>query len=38
MLKRPFKDGTSAISLSGEELIEKLVALIPPPRFHMTRA
>ena len=24
--------------LSGEELVEKLVALIPPPRFHMTRA
>src|SRR5271157_5062172 len=38
VLKRPFKDGTSAIVLAGEELVEKLVALIPPPRFHMTRA
>jgi len=37
-LKRPWANGTSAIVLSGEELIEKLVALVPPPRFHMTRA
>ena len=37
MLKTPWSDGTFAIRLSALEFIEKLVALIPPPRIHMTR-
>jgi hypothetical protein len=36
-LKTPWSDGTEAIKLSARELIEKLVALIPPPYIHMSR-
>jgi len=36
-LKTPWKDGTQAIILTQMELIEKLVALIPPPYSHLTR-
>lgn len=36
-LKTPWSDGTSKIILSPLELIERLVALIPPPRKHMIR-
>jgi hypothetical protein len=36
-LKRPWSDGTTHIVLSGTEVIEKLVALIPKPRMHMVR-
>jgi hypothetical protein len=36
-LKTPWSDGTEAIKLSARELIEKLVALIPPPHIHMIR-
>jgi hypothetical protein len=31
-LKRPWSDGTTALELSAEELAERLVALVPPPR------
>ena len=31
-LKRPWSDGTTALELSTEELAERLVALVPPPR------
>lgn len=36
-LKTRWHDGTEAIVLTQTELIEKLVALIPQPRTHMTR-
>jgi hypothetical protein len=36
-LKRPWSDGTTHVLFSPHELIEKLVALIPPPRQHMVR-
>jgi hypothetical protein len=37
MLKTPWNDGTFAVKFSPFEFLEKLVALIPPPRRHMTR-
>ena len=36
-LKRMWSDGTEAILMSPAELIEKLVALIPPPYVHLSR-
>lgn len=36
-LKSEWKDGTFAVRFSPMEFIEKIVALIPPPRIHMTR-
>ena len=36
-LKTPWHDGTVAIKLSPEELIEKLAALVPIPRFNLFR-
>jgi hypothetical protein len=36
-LKTPWKDGTHSLQLSPTELIEKLVALVPPRGFHLTR-
>lgn len=36
-LKTPYRDGTSHILLSPMEIIEKLVAIIPPPRINLTR-
>jgi len=33
-MKRTFSDGTQAIVLSPMELIEKLCAMVPPPRAH----
>jgi hypothetical protein len=36
-LKTPWSDGTRAIVLSPMDLIARLVALVPPPRMHMTR-
>ena len=35
--KSPWKDGTRAIELTGLEFIEKLIAIIPQPRIHLTR-
>jgi len=35
--RRPWRDGTVAIELSGQELVEKLVALIPAPRANLVR-
>ena len=34
---RVWKDGTSAVLLDPLDLISRLCALIPPPRFHMVR-
>jgi hypothetical protein len=36
-LKKPWADGTTAFVLQPLDLIARLVAAIPPPRFHMTR-
>jgi len=36
-LKTPWSDGTYRIELSPQELIEKLAALIPPPRLNLIR-
>ena len=36
-LKRPWSDGTTHLLLSPEELIEKLAALVPPPRLNLVR-
>lgn len=36
-LKKPWDDGTVAIKMTQLELIERLVALVPRPRVHLTR-
>ena len=36
-LKTPWSDGTSHLLLSPMELLEKLAALVPSPRFHPLR-
>ena len=36
-LKTPWHDGTTSLMLSPTELIEKLAALVPPPRIHLIR-
>jgi putative transposase len=36
-LKTPWDDGTYRIVVSPHELIEKLAALVPPPRLHLIR-
>jgi hypothetical protein len=35
--RKPWSDGTSAVKFKPLEMIEKMVALIPLPRFHMFR-
>ena len=35
-LKRPWSDGTTHLLFSPEELIEKLIPLVPRPRCHLT--
>jgi len=34
-LRRPFPDGTTAVAFEPLTLIEKLAALVPPPRAHL---
>ena len=34
---KPWSDGTTGITLSPLELLEKLVALVPLPRVHLVR-
>ena len=34
-LKTPWSDGTRVIFFSGEELVARLTALVPPPRMHL---
>jgi hypothetical protein len=34
-LKTPWSDGTRVIFFSGEELVARLAALVPPPRMHL---
>ena len=36
-LKTPWSEGTSHLLLSPMQLLEKLAALVPPPRFHLLR-
>jgi hypothetical protein len=36
-LKKPYDDGTTAISMTRLELLERLAALVPRPRIHLTR-
>jgi hypothetical protein len=36
-LKRPWSDGTTKIVLTSIELVEKLAALVPPPRVNQVR-
>jgi hypothetical protein len=36
-LKQRWRDGTTHIVLEPLELLEKLAALVPPPRFHLVR-
>jgi hypothetical protein len=36
-LKTPWRDGTTAILLSPLELVEKISALVPPPRKNLVR-
>jgi hypothetical protein len=36
-LKNRWRDGSTHVLLEPEELLEKLVALVPPPRFHLVR-
>ena len=36
-LKRKWSDGTESIKFSGEELIVRLISLIPPPRMNLIR-
>lgn len=36
-LKTPWSDGTTHLLLSGMELLEKISALIPPPRVNLVR-
>jgi hypothetical protein len=37
VLKTPWSDGTAAILLAPLDLISRLCALVPPPRFNLTR-
>ena len=37
LLKKPWRDGTTALVLEPLNLIARVCALIPPPRFHMVR-
>lgn len=36
-LKKPYADGTTHLIFSGLEFVEKLAALVPQPRIHLTR-
>ena len=36
-LKTPWRDGTNAVLFTAHEMIEKLIAIIPPPRFNQVR-
>jgi hypothetical protein len=36
-LKRAWADGTTAVLLSPDDLIARLCAAVPPPRFHLLR-
>ena len=35
--RKPWRDGTRAVVLTSEDLVARLCAMVPPPRFHLTR-
>ena len=35
--RKPWRDGTRAVVLTPEDLLARLCAMVPPPRFHLTR-
>ena len=35
--RKPWRDGTRAVVLTAEDLVARLCAMVPPPRFHLTR-
>ena len=35
--RKPWRDGTRAVVLMAEDLLARLCAMVPPPRFHLTR-
>ena len=35
--RKPWRDGTRAVVLTAEDLIARLCAMVPPPRFHLSR-
>jgi hypothetical protein len=37
IMKRTFSDGTRALQFTPRELVARLCALVPPPRFHQVR-
>jgi hypothetical protein len=37
-MKTPWRDGTTHVVMTDAELIEKLAALVPAPRFHLVRS
>jgi len=37
-LKKPWRDGTVAVFLEPLDLMARLCAMVPPPRFHMVRS
>ena len=36
-MKTPWRDGRTQVIMSDGELLEKLAALVPAPRFHLVR-
>lgn len=36
-LRHPWRDGTTHVLFEATELVERLAALVPPPRFHTVR-
>jgi hypothetical protein len=36
-LKSPYRDGTTHIVMSAQEFMQRLVALVPRPRLHLSR-
>jgi len=36
-LKRPWRDGTSAVTFERQDFMAKLAVLVPAPRAHLTR-
>ena len=36
-LKRPWRDGTSAVIFERQDFMAKLAVLVPAPRAHLTR-
>ncbi len=35
--RKPWRDGTRAVVLTEEDLMARICAMVPPPRFHLTR-